>query len=683
MSWLLKTDCFLTFTNNNLKIDMHSLPLVESDLDRLLSANIRILLVDDQKTVRQIWQSHCADQSDLEIVGHAENGEIALTQVAALRPDIVLIDVEMPEMDGLATTQLICDRHPQTKVLVLSSYDHEDYIRKALRAGAKGYLLKTTPAPELVHAIRFIHKGYLQMGPGLFEKLETNGGEITLNSNSLTLKDERFSEHSALATQQPTAVTEQSWSNPTQELMDALPKVWTRGLLYALALCTSIVVPWAMFSKVDETGDAKGRLEPQQTPFTIKAQTAGTVTAVLAVEGQIVKAGQALLELDSTTLRSELQQAQAKLEGQQSRKIQLIQVKTALLTTLKTQELQNQAQSTEKQAQVDQAQESMNVGNRNAPLQEAEKLAQVQQAEAAVSSAQQKYRLAQGRSSKEVLEVQRYQQLAKQGGIPQIQVVEAERKADEAQQAQEQALAEIKQAQKRLKEQQSSYERLQQQTQSDRKQFQSRFGEQQNGLRRFQEAGKLTLLDTQKQIKDLEGQLTTLNSEIRQSQTQVQSLNRQISQRTIRATANGTLFQMPIKTAKDYVQPDQLIAQLAPEGSSLVLKAQIPTQDSGSLKVGLPVKLKFDAYRFQNFGIIPGRLAKISPSSRVVQTSQGQVEVFDLDIVLERTEVQSQGKRLPLTAGQTATAEVIVRQRRVIDFFIDPFRQLQNDGLKL
>jgi hemolysin D len=669
--------------NNNLKIDMHSSQLIHPDSEQPLLATIRILLVDDQQTVRQIWQSYFANQSDLEIVGHAENGAVALTQVAALQPDIVLIDVEMPGMDGLATTQLICDRHPQTKVLVLSSYDHEDYIRKALHAGAKGYLLKTTPAPELIHAIRFVRKGYLQMGPGLFEKLETNGGEIVPSSNSLTLTEQQSSASSGLIAHHPTAVTQQSWSNSTQELMDALPKVWTRGLLYALVLCTSIVVPWAMFSKVDETGNAKGRLEPQQTPFTIKAQTAGTVTAVMASEGQVVKVGQALLELDSTTLNSELQQTRAKLEGQQNRKIQLIQVKTELLTTLKTQELQNQAQFTEKQAQVDQAQESLDVGSRNAPLQEAEKLAQVQQAEEAIVSAQNKYQLAQGRSRKEVMEVQRYRQLAKQGGIPQVQVVEAERKADESQQDQEQALAEIKQAQKRLKEQQSSYERLQQQTQSDRKQFQSRFGEQQNSLRRFQEAGKLTLLDTQKQLKDLEAQLTTLNSDIRQTQTQVQSLNRQISQRTIRATANGTLFQMPIKTAKDYVQADQLIAQLAPEGSSLVLKAQIPTQDSGSLKVGLPVKLKFDAYRFQNFGIIPGRLVKISPSSRVVQTPQGQTEVFDLDIILERTEVQSQGKHLPLTAGQTAIAEVIVRQRRVIDFFIDPFQQLQNDGLKL
>jgi hemolysin D len=482
---------------------------------------------------------------------------------------------------------------------------------------------------------------------------------------------------------QSPAIIHNNWSQPTQELMDALPRVWTKGLLYALLFCTCVVVPWSMLTKVDETGTARGRLEPQQTPFIIRARSAGTVTAVLVTEGQAVSQGQALLELDSTTLRSERQQAQAKLEGQQNRKLQLLQVKAELMATLKTQELQNQAQFTEKQTQVSQAQESLDAGIQNIPLQEAEKLAQVQQAQELLAAAQRKYQLAKGRAQKEAKEVKRYRDLAQRGGIAQVLVIEVERKADESQLAQEEAVAEINQARKRLIEQQNSYERLRQQHKSDRKQSQFRLGEQQNGLRSLTETGKLALLDTKKQLQDLQGQLSTLNSEIHQTKTQIQDLTYQILQRTIRAPAKGTLFQMPIKTIKDYVQPDQLIAQLAPAGSSLLLKAQIPTQDSGSLKVGLPVKLKFDAYQFQRYGIISGQLIKISPSSRILQTPQGQQEVFDLDIVLNETAVQGRGKQIALKAGQTASAEVIVRQRRVIDFLMDPFRQLQKSGLEL
>jgi hemolysin D len=156
---------------------LSSQPL-HSDVDQPGFAKIRILLVDDQRTVRYIWQSYLVDQPDLEVIGHAADGEGTLVQVASLHPDIILLDIEMPGMDGLTTTRLICDRHAQTKVIVLSSHDHEEYIRKALQAGAKGYLLKNTPAPELIHAIRFVQKGYLQMGPGLFEKLAGDSGEL-------------------------------------------------------------------------------------------------------------------------------------------------------------------------------------------------------------------------------------------------------------------------------------------------------------------------------------------------------------------------------------------------------------------------------------------------------------------------------------------------------------------------
>jgi hemolysin D len=224
---------------------------------------------------------------------------------------------------------------------------------------------------------------------------------------------------------------------------------------------------------------------------------------------------------------------------------------------------------------------------------------------------------------------------------------------------------------------------LQQTLQSDRSQFQSRLNEKQNNQRALAESGKLTLLEIQKQRQDLEGQIKVLNTEMAQTQTQIQSLTRQLQERTIVAPENGTLFQMPVKTAKTYLQTGQLVAQLAPQGSPLTLRAQMPSQNSGFLKVGQPVKLKFDAYPFQTYGIVPGRLVSISPNSKPVETPQGKVQVFDIEVSPDRTEIRGNGKLIALTAGQAATAEVIVRQRRVIDFLLDPFKQLQKDGLQL
>jgi DNA-binding NarL/FixJ family response regulator len=135
---------------------------------------IRLLLVDDQSLIRQGLKAMLELEPDLQVVGSAENGEAALEQVATLQPDVVLMDVRMPVMDGRAATRKIAQQFPEIKVLVLSTFDDDQYIADAMRAGARGYLLKDMPSEELAQAIRLVHCGYTQLGPGLMEKLMTN-----------------------------------------------------------------------------------------------------------------------------------------------------------------------------------------------------------------------------------------------------------------------------------------------------------------------------------------------------------------------------------------------------------------------------------------------------------------------------------------------------------------------------
>jgi len=103
-------------------------------------------------------------------VGDVENGQQAIAEVEILQPDVVLMDVRMPVMDGVAATQVICDRFPQSRVLMLTTFDDDEYVSQAMRFGAKGYLLKDTPPDELAAAIRAVYRGYTHLGPGLFEK---------------------------------------------------------------------------------------------------------------------------------------------------------------------------------------------------------------------------------------------------------------------------------------------------------------------------------------------------------------------------------------------------------------------------------------------------------------------------------------------------------------------------------
>lgn len=168
-----------------------------------------------------------------------------------------------------------------------------------------------------------------------------------------------------------------------------------------------------------------------------------------------------------------------------------------------------------------------------------------------------------------------------------------------------------------------------------------------------------------------------------QTQNQIKSLELQLKQRAIRAPADGVVFELPIQRTGAVVQPSQLLAQVAPQSSPLILRAQLPSQESGFVKVGMPIKLKFDAYPFQDYGVVQGRLHWISPDSKSVETPQGQAQVFEVEVSLDQDYISGQNQRIKLTPGQSAIAEIIVRERRVIDFALDPLKKLQRDGLKL
>jgi HlyD family secretion protein len=479
------------------------------------------------------------------------------------------------------------------------------------------------------------------------------------------------------------AASEQEWSPYAEDQINALPQVWTRGLLYFLIAFAAIALPWAMLSQVDETGVARGRIEPKGATQRLDSPTAGTVETVRVQEGQTVKKGQVLVELESDVLRTELQQAQAKLVGQTSQLNQLEILKTQVISTLSVQAQQNQAQASEKLSQVGQARQSLSASQANAPVQEAERLAQVEQAQARLNAAQTDLIRAEGRYQKELGEIKRYQTLVAAGVEPAVRLVELERSADESRRLRDQATAEIQQGQKNLLERQKGYQGLRQTLQAEQAQANLRLQEQQGGQATLSKAGELALLKNQEQLKQLESQSNTLQSDIKQSQSQLQALNLQLEQRVVRSPITGTIFELPIKKAKSFLQAGQLIAQIAPQNVPLIVKAQVPSSNSGFLKVGQPVKLKFDAYPFQDYGVVSGRLQWLSPDSKVVQVNGAQSEVFDLEVTLDQPFIQTPTKKILLTPGQAATAEVIVRQRRVIDFLIDPFKKLQEGGLRL
>ena len=122
-------------------------------------AATRLVVVDDHDLAREGIKDMLLDETDIEVVGEAANGREALLVCSRTRPDMLLMDVRMPEMDGLAATSEIKKRYPETSVLMVTMHENPDYLLEALKAGAAGYVLKDAPQEEVVVAVRRVREG--------------------------------------------------------------------------------------------------------------------------------------------------------------------------------------------------------------------------------------------------------------------------------------------------------------------------------------------------------------------------------------------------------------------------------------------------------------------------------------------------------------------------------------------
>ena len=130
-------------------------------------SKIRVLLADDHAILRSGIRALLEDEPDLEVVGEAEDGHEVIRMAAELEPDIVLIDIAMPRLNGLEATRRIMQANPQAKILILSMHENEEYVRQVFASGAMGYILKDAAVRELLGAIRAIYRGEVVLSPAI------------------------------------------------------------------------------------------------------------------------------------------------------------------------------------------------------------------------------------------------------------------------------------------------------------------------------------------------------------------------------------------------------------------------------------------------------------------------------------------------------------------------------------
>lgn len=157
---------------------------------------IKVLLADDHNVVRQGLRALLAVEPDIEIVGEADTGRQAVMLAKKLLPDVVVMDIAMPLLNGLEATRQITAQVPSTKVLILSTYSEDDYVQQLTEAGAAGYLVKQTAAQDLLKAIREAHKGNAFFSPSIAKRLRdhcreafVSGQPVKQRSHSLTSRE--------------------------------------------------------------------------------------------------------------------------------------------------------------------------------------------------------------------------------------------------------------------------------------------------------------------------------------------------------------------------------------------------------------------------------------------------------------------------------------------------------------
>jgi DNA-binding NarL/FixJ family response regulator/multidrug resistance efflux pump len=302
---------------------------------------IKILIVDDQRMFREGLKILLESEEDIQIIGTAENGINAIEQVEKLKPDLVLIDMEMPVLDGASATNIITKQFSNTKVLILSSHDNSEYVTKSLSVGANGYLLKNANSQEIVRAIRSVYQGYSQIAPGLLEKLLNQANDSIAVSDvnlNVPLSTEKSIASIITSTPQEIALLSTTPATPKHS------SIWQRLLfgttLISLAIAGmaigSIALSHRLSNLVLENGAINGRILRLRSPID------GELERFYPRPGTVVKANQVLARIQSNLEEPEaIKQLEAEILSKSKQILSARQFLTVLQSNLRQQESQS------------------------------------------------------------------------------------------------------------------------------------------------------------------------------------------------------------------------------------------------------------------------------------------------------------------------------------------------------
>lgn len=477
------------------------------------------------------------------------------------------------------------------------------------------------------------------------------------------------------------------WSSALQSLLDQPPASFPLQLMLGgLIFCVAFVT-WGYFGTVDEVGQARGQLAPQGKVFKIHPVELGKVSQIPIKEGQTVKKGEVLAELDrqiATTELTRLQQQLTALKAEQTQKrglIERIYLEAQTQSAIARAQIQAQQASIERvKSQIASNQRLLNQLNFEAKVTQ-ERVESLQPLKAETQTLIEK--LQEGElAAKERLE--RLKPLLESGAISKDLVFQAEQNLRDQQRAIVQAqLSEKNSTQEQIFQAEQSFrdrQRLITQSQGELQQSQVEIEKLNAELAQKQAEAKTIQVATQQKIQQTELEVTQLQAQIKDTQNLITVAEAKLQERYLYSPVDGIVSTLNVFNQGEVIQPGQTVAEITPKNAPLILTASLPNDKAGFVKTGMSVKVKFDAYPYQNYGVFEGRVNSISPDTKI---DQGVGPVYKLEIVLKKNYVLQQEQKIQLKPGQTASADIIIRRRRILDILLNPILQLQKNGIDL
>lgn len=428
----------------------------------------------------------------------------------------------------------------------------------------------------------------------------------------------------------PLRESQPQWSTPLQQVLDQPPsRLPFQFALLGILFCGAFGT-WAWLGKIQDISRAQGRLVPQGEVYKVQTVTQGEVTQIAVKEGQRVNAGQVIAVLDNRLAEAEVNRLEQSLAMY---RLQLTQ----------SQRLTERARSEAKTRQMASAAEIR-----------AQKAA-IAQAQANTATQQQLLTQISAQTADYSQRVDRLRPLVEEGVLAQEQLFEAEQAVKDRQQ-------------------------LSTQTQGELQQSVSQIEQLQAELAQRQAEAAQSDLELLQQVQRLELETAQMQAKVSETETLLKAAQTRLAQLYLYAPTSGTISALNVRNLGEVTQPGATFAEIAPDGMPLILAATLSTQEAGFVKAGMPVQIKFDAFPYQTYGIIPGRVVAISPDT--VRNDQQEM-VYRVEIALDKTALPATAEPIEFKAGQTARAEIVTRQRRIMDVLLDPIKKIQTGGLAL